>query len=126
MVRDLERAEVGAHVALGNRYGELGSWCLDYAATTLLVRARLVNPPKVYLNFGVSHRLAAAYDGFEAAEAPNLSSAAAAGRLVAAWATVAVVTRNAHWLRPAVLHAVAASDYATPSMRARADPRLLG
>jgi hypothetical protein len=125
MVVALQRARVAERVVLGPRYGELGMWALDYAATTLLVRARLVDPPKAFLNVGVHHGLAAAYDGDEAiGRFGGLSSSAAAGRLMVARATVAIVTGNVHWLRPVVMHAVTASEYATPSMKVLADRRL--
>ncbi len=54
----------------------------------------------------------------------STAGSAAAGRLVASFATLAIVTGNPQWLRPLVLHAVAASEWATREMRQRADSRL--
>jgi hypothetical protein len=69
--------------------------------------------------------VAAAYDGDEVVEGHGgLDGLAAASRLVGSYATVAVVTGNSHWLWPVVLHAVAASEWTTPSLARRADYRI--
>jgi hypothetical protein len=123
MADDLFAAGVGPAVALYRGFGELGSWLLDYAATTVLVRARLAAPPRAYLVFGVAARAAAAYEHDEVVVAERAGSAAA-GHMVSSWATLAAVTGNPQWLWPLVAHTVAASEHAPMPMQLLADRRL--
>jgi hypothetical protein len=123
MAAALLAAGVAPGCATGPSFGELGARALDLVAASLLVRARLVFPPRAPLSFGVAARVAAAYAGAaEAAGGPP--GAAAAGRFVASWATLAVLLGAPQWLWPLVAHAVAASELAPPAVRRLADPRL--